>query len=48
VNFLLESTWLALTVWMTDHGPLFSALALTGLRWHPATFGKRRFIAVPD
>lgn len=30
--FLVETTWLALTIWVSEHGPLLGAVALTGLQ----------------
>ena len=30
--FLLESTWLALTVWASEYGPLLAAVALAGVQ----------------
>ena len=30
--FLVESTWLALSIWLNEHGMLLGAMALAGLQ----------------
>lgn len=34
--FLAETTWLALSIWVSDHGLLLGAVALTSLQRLPA------------
>lgn len=33
--FLMGSTWLAVNVWLSEHGALLAAVALAGVSWRP-------------
>ena len=35
MEFLLASTWLALSIWVSEHGGLLSAVAVAGVAWRP-------------
>lgn len=39
--FLVESTWLALSIWLTEHGMLLGAVALTAVQRQAAYTSER-------